>query len=209
MSRDKPDINLDFFKTLEFSDEPVFFDIGSHEGQEIKFFLNEGKAKQVYGFEPHPDFFCNLNSKFKNDDRVFLFCASAFKSYEISPLYTKENNFLSAGSSLCYFKNNIDPSNHSTFTISVDLSDVINSFQNPIDFIKMDAEGVEYQILEKMLNRSACYRVKYIYVEDHSRKMIEPDWFHHRDTVMRQYKQAGFKKISMNEPSNHFCLFKD
>ena len=110
---------------------------------------------------------------------------------------------------LHYFKNNIDPSNHSTFTISVDLSDVINSFQNPIDFIKMDAEGVEYQILEKMLNRSACYRVKYIYVEDHSRKMIEPDWFHHRDTVMRQYKQAGFKKISMNEPSNHFCLFKD
>lgn len=210
-----PDIDLDFFETLNLGNDIKVIDTGSHRGQEIEFFLP--KAKKIFAFEPHLEHFCYLNSKYGNNDKVDLFCAAVFSVHSFFTLFIKENNYASSGSSLCPFKNNISVSQKGIPTITVDIAEYLK-LHKKIDFFKVDTEGVEYEILARMLLTGTHTKVRYIYVEDHSHKILKTGndlgqqaidhWYNTRDKTMQGFKQLGYEKVKMKTPTQ-FCLSRE
>jgi len=249
----RTDLDKEYIKSLNLSKDSVIIDIGSELGQEIDYF--HGRVKEIHTFEPHPKLFFNLYKKYRKYKNVFLIQAAAWKEECVIPLFLKPNNYASSGSSLCPFKESLiaDGKNvvdanglNILFTpgslsaqvknipsekvMAIDIAKYISDLNKDIDFLKIDAEGVEYQILEHIFNTKVYKRIKTIYYEDHSHKITQRficnkegrylydqngknvlspearEWIYERDRVMKIYKLNGFKKTQMKNNSTHFSL---
>ena len=62
-----------------------------------------------------------------------------------------------------------------------------------IDVLKMDVEGAEYQILDRLFKTGLYKKVKSIYFEDHSRKFVDKVWHSRKERVLELYKSANIE----------------
>ncbi len=53
--------------------EALFLDVGANQGVAIDAFLKKNKNCKIYSFEPNPDVFRKLHSRFRSNNRVRLF----------------------------------------------------------------------------------------------------------------------------------------
>ena len=156
---------------------PFIIDCGANIGLSIIYLKNLYPKAKIIGFEPDNEIFEILNdniAQFKFND-IELQNKAIWINNE--PLFFKQNG--SVGGHI------VDEEGQNTIKIETHrLKDLLN--QN-VDFLKIDIEGVEYEILkdceEKLQN------VKNIFVEYHS--------FHENDQMIGELliilKNAGFK----------------
>lgn len=119
-------------------------DVGCHEGEFLDLFLQYAPNGIHYGFEPLPNYYENLKKNYGQKCKIYPHALSDQKG---------ESTFNFVVSNPAYSglqKRNYDKSNEkdTAITVQTDLLDNILPKETQIDFIKIDVEGGEYQVLK-------------------------------------------------------------
>ena len=131
----------------------------------------------VYAFEPNPDAFARLSRDLAGFDNVRLHQKAVAEAAGTVKLYLHE--FAqddpvkwSTGSSLLSFKSNIREDTYVNVE-AVDLAAFLEELDRPVALLKMDIEGAEVAVLERLLERGLESRIGQAFVEVHDRKVPE------------------------------------
>lgn len=145
----------------DVSSSDVVIDCGGYHGDWTEEMLKLYGC-QVYVFEPVPDIFQHLSQKFEKNERVFLKrkgIGCEDKTVKIS--------LLDNASSL--FKSSQDG-------VDIDIIDVaafLNKSEQGVACLKLNIEGSEYEVLERMAECDLFHKVRNIVVQFHE---SVPDW---------------------------------
>jgi FkbM family methyltransferase len=156
-------------KTLRPGD--IAIDCGANVGKFTDKMAHTGAT--VYAFEPDPYCLEILHTKFSNTLNVNILSSAVGIEYGTVYLYRhfmfdQNEQKYSECSSICRDKKNIDLDTPVRVE-QVDLIDFIYELSDTIKLIKMDIEGAEIPILERMLESTMINRVENLFVETHER----------------------------------------
>ena len=151
----------------------IFIDCGANTGQETIPALRKGAI--VYAFEPHPQAFASLKKNVGNLDRAHLINKGVWDRQSKLKLYLHKKHLADAlawstGASLVREKENVDTSKFVEVEV-IDLAQFIDQLAQPIKAVKIDVEGVEFDILARLIDRGSDKKVDSILVETHADKM--------------------------------------
>jgi FkbM family methyltransferase len=156
-----------------------FFDIGAHVGQVFSWLPKhpEYDGCHVWCFEPSPRHLTELRRRCFNEGArrwTVTLCPFALSDRTgWTKLYEKQDHFGDSLFSGLYFKTDYVPNSTTSPDIVCPVIDVIAFMFENVDSgdrvtIKLDAEGSEYDILERILfSPAAIERVERIFVEFH------------------------------------------
>lgn len=164
----------------------TFVDVGACYGEELDRFLPMGV--KMYSFEPHPEHFVKLMRRFGDDPGATLIEAAA--STEDGTAWLYESNKYRDGSSLIQEKNNVGEKKFQVKTVR--LADFIIGL-GEVDALKIDAEGLEYELLEDLIKSGAHKLVKKFYIEDHADSFTSDEWHAKRENVLAMCDDEGVK----------------
>ena len=163
----------------------IVFDIGAHHGESLLLYCKNFKIESIYSFEPIYENFNKLENVKKKINKNYktkvylenVACGEVEKNIEIQKLNEsssstiKKINFESE-----YFKKkNFFLNLKKNFTVSqikqIKLSEYIKKkFKNKIDFMKIDTEGYELEVLKGLEND--IKKVNCVLFEHHYDNMI-------------------------------------
>lgn len=167
----------------------TFIDLGANLGQELEVVAPLGAI--VHSFEPHPVLFEVVKEKYGQYPNVTLHNAAAWVYDGEVPLFFKNSkDQQNGGASLLAEKSNINK-NLSETVPCVDIAKYIKDLNTPIKVLKIDVEGVEYVLLEKLLKEGVLDNVEFIYCEDHTRKCTSSEWSAKKVKVLSDLKEQG------------------
>ncbi|MBT5637033.1 MAG: FkbM family methyltransferase [Candidatus Peribacter sp.] len=170
--------------------DSIVLDIGANYG-EVERVLSPVGCK-VYAFEPHPLFFSMLEKNYADNDNIVLSNSAIWKTNEKKTFYFKRAaSALNGGATLMSEKTNITDLSLNVEVTCLDVSELIATIDKPIDVLKMDVEGAEYEILQRLYESGAYKNVKSIYFEDHSRKMPSNVFRQLKANVLESYKNEN------------------
>ena len=170
------------YKTFSQSDiiaalneNSVCIDCGANIGNITHLFVSKGAT--VYSFEPHPMCFEELTKKFANNPKVHLINKGVLDKNQTVRLYNfKYHNsdelFFSQGSSVYSSNKEIDINSYDEVEV-IDLANFIENLNVNIDILKMDVEGAEFCILDKLIDKKLYNKIKHILVETHDNEIPE------------------------------------
>lgn len=149
----------------------VAIDCGANVGKVTKKMAKPGII--VYAFEPDPNAFKALQAKFKEETNVTCFNkavsdhSGSAKIY-FTDKYNENPEKWSTGSTLSADKPNVDKTNFAICEV-VDLAEFIQNLGKPIGLLKMDIEGEEIKVLNKLIDLGLTKEIRKIVVETHER----------------------------------------
>ncbi|GAL83271.1 FkbM family methyltransferase [Sporocytophaga myxococcoides] len=166
------------FKSI--SSQPLIIDCGSNIGVSILYFKRLYPNAEIIGFEPDPTIFKLLKSNIENQelDKVDLRQQAVWKNSE--PLIFQSQGGLSGHISQEGEFNNV------TKIDAFRLKDLLES-KAAIDFLKIDIEGAEYEVLKDC--KDVLRSVKNIFVEYHSLEKENQKL----DEVLKILSDSGFR----------------
>lgn len=153
----------------------LIIDCGANKGDISALFLN--KNAQVIAFESDPLAFGILERRFEKNDNIELINKAVHDKTGKAELYFHEdrgqndNSAFTVSSSLISDKINID-TNYSIEIETVDLDAFIVSLNKPVDILKLDVEGAEIRILDKLIKNKTYRKIGTILVETHENKIL-------------------------------------
>lgn len=153
----------------------IVIDCGANVGKFTRRLADRGAT--VYAFEPDPYCFDVLTKSFAADANVTLFNkAVGVENGEIA-LYRAMDfdtnpERLSQSSSVFSSKTNVDCSK-SIAVEQIDLVEFIAALPQPVSVLKIDIEGAEVPVIEKLLETGVIDRVGHMFVETHEKKIPE------------------------------------
>ena len=149
----------------------VFIDCGTWTGDSIKAFKEYDDSFEIYGFECEPRLKESLEKLSKKINFNFINKAVWIKDENIK-LYLGQNNLTQSSSILSDKIKYIDKETPVEVG-AIDLSNwIIDNFKED-DYIicKMNIEGAEYDILEKMLKDDSLKYINILYISWHWKKI--------------------------------------
>ena len=199
-----------FLKKRINNDINIFIDIGAHHGDTISDFLEIFSINTIYAFEPSKENFNKLKAKKdeieksisvkikifpyglgnKNDvlplNEIADGVSNTFNALNINSRYFKRKKFITTLFGIKKFIKKKVP------TKVIRLKEFIDQEKiDKIDFIKIDTEGFEFNILLGLEND--IKKVKFILFEHHYDNMIIKN-YKFKD-INKLLKDNGFKKI--------------
>lgn len=187
IKRSWSELEDDSFNRLKESDlvknlstNSVCIDCGANVGRISELFAKSGA--RVYSFEPNPLCLNVLKRRVKKYPNVeviekgVLDKCCTMKLYH-SDLTNADSEFFSQSSSICATKDNVNTENFieiECIDLCSFIKDLIDKLEiSSIDILKMDVEGAEFAILEKMIEDGLYKKIKYILVETHDETIPE------------------------------------
>lgn len=159
----------------------VFIDCGAHVGKKLRKQVSLFPHRDYFAFEPNPDLIPHLH-KVKDsypDTHIEILNKAVWKSDDTIPFYlSKENsygNIVTDGSTLLQGKTpkhsksgRIDYDNPIHIK-SIDFSSWLKKNFQKCNYIilKMDIEGAEYEVLDKMINDQTIEYINEAFIEFH------------------------------------------
>lgn len=146
--------------------DDLVIDFGAHVGNATTEFAR--RAKHVHAFEPNPIIFEVLQRQTKLYPNVTL------HNKAISDVSAKVDLFYEnikpgkhfEGSTIVSNKSNVSYCNKVTVD-AVDVSSFIESLGESVTCVKMDIEGAEYKVLDRLLETKHINRIGKLYIECH------------------------------------------
>ena len=155
----------DALRNLSAND--IAFDLGANYGNVTRRIAQTGAF--VHAYEPDPSTFLKLQENLKELDNVRLHnCACSdedgtMKLYQQIDRFNGNHPLLSEGASIYNQGRHIDPSTEQDVPIC-DFTRIIKETERDIALVKIDIEGAEVPLLEKLLDEGLYTRIKYIFV---------------------------------------------
>ena len=199
-----------FLKKKIFNKISIFIDVGAHHGDTINEFLKIFSIEKIYAFEPSKKNFIKLKEKVskievKNNVKIKIFpfgigkkeeilqlneitdgVSNTFNDLNTDTIYLKKKKFITTFFGIKKFVKDKVP------TKIICLKDfIIQEKINKIDFIKIDTEGFEFNILLGL--GEDIKKVKFILFEHHYDNMIIKD-YKYKD-IHKLLLDHGFQKI--------------
>jgi FkbM family methyltransferase len=175
-----------------FSKEPIVFDIGSNKGEFADLLIDN--VSEIHLFEPNTDLLTYTRVKYCDRSNVSYIDLAAYKEDLVSIdffYFTNENNGLSSiydnpkWDELPKQKKKVESITIDTYTENYDIQE--------IDFIKIDVEGAEMDVLLGMEHTLIDKAVKYIQIEYSPHYKLNGYKF---TDVIRFVNQYGYKVFS-------------
>ncbi len=195
-------VNLNNFKNSEIikklTSNDICIDCGANVG-DITSILAEKGAK-VFAFEPDSNAFKKLETRLKSKTNVTLIKKGVYTENEKFKLYKSElseydKEFFSQSSSICSSKTNIKTTDYEEIEV-IDLCAFIENLNQPIYLLKIDIEGAEFDILEKLIKMGLYNKIKYILVETHEESVPE---IKEKSVLVRNLiKEKQIENINLN-----------
>lgn len=154
--------------SLDLSPQDIALDIGANIGDVTSLLARTGAT--VYAYEPDPHAYRALRRRFALVPRVMCLNKGVMGSEATLRLHfckpsAKDRLQASQGSSFVADKN-LD--SHSWVDVPCDdIANVIAVVGREIGFLKMDIEGAEVQVINRMIDSGAIQRVRRMVVETH------------------------------------------
>ena len=191
-------------KSLKKLNINYIFDVGSHRGESIDYFIKLKNLKKIQSFEPQKDNFLVLKKKYKNNSKVILNQIALSQNENYKDFYINDLSSTSTFSRLnkksfwLKIKNKILNKKNPIINIVKIRSLTIDKFIKQkkiekIDLLKIDTEGHELEVLKGALKTIKEHKVKFILIELHFSKM---------------YQNYSKKKIELFLSKNNFFLLK-
>lgn len=152
----------------------LFVDCGANIGDISALFLSKGAI--VKSFEPDLLAYSYLLKRFAGKERIEIINKAVADSDGKAMFYyhkerlNKEGIEFTVSSSLLKEKKNVDHM-HGMEVETVDLCRYIDSLGREVDILKMDIEGEEIAVLNKMISEETYKKVGLILVETHETKI--------------------------------------
>jgi len=132
----------------------ICIDCGANVGTITELMLKNGAI--VHSFEPNPHAFNVLKEKFKDNKNIFLYNKGVWDRNTKTKLYFHEHSdddevMWSTGSSILEYKGNVLKQKYVEIEI-IDLVEFIIKMNKEISILKIDIEGAECELLEKIIN---------------------------------------------------------
>ncbi len=186
------------FLVTHLSSKDICIDCGANVG-----YITEQMAKNsstVYSFEPNPFAFKELKKKANSNPNVHVYNKGVWDRNATLKLYMHENSnqdevIWSTGSSLLEYKGNVLKDKYIEVDI-IDLVEFINNLKKKIKILKIDIEGAECELLEKLIITQTYKRIEHIFVETHDHKI--PELKTKTDAIRSLIKQKKIKNINLN-----------
>jgi len=191
--KNKPITINDEWVTANIKEGDVVIDCGANIGQETIPLAKTGA--EVYSFEPNPYAFEELKKATKDFPKVHCINKGVLDKNDKMKLYLHENSdddelTWSTGSSFVAEKKNVKKDKFVEIEI-IDLIEFIRNLNTNIKLLKIDVEGVEYEILDKLIDSGLLNKVEQVLVETHAEKIPE---LKEKDTAIR--KKIEDRKIT-------------
>lgn len=153
----------------------INIDCGANVGNVTEDLLHS--ADIVHAFEPNPFAFKKLTNRFLYNPRVICHQKAVLDVKKTVKLFLHENSnedevHWSTGSSLLDFKGNV-LKNKFIKVEAIDLGSFISNLEGKINILKIDVEGVEYEILNQLIDMNLTHEINSIKVEVHAKKIKE------------------------------------
>jgi|688.fasta_scaffold156143_2 FkbM family methyltransferase len=178
--------------------DSIAIDCGANVGV---FTLKLANTKcKVYSFEPNHSAFEILKKNTQTLNNVKVFNNAVGIRNEKVKLFL-HNHFeedpikWSTGSSIVSFKNNIDSSKFQIVD-TIDFPQFIINLKKQIDILKIDIEGAEIELLNKIIDLQLYKEIKYIFVEVHDRKV--PQLKNDTNMLRKKIKNLQIKNINLD-----------
>ncbi len=176
-------LNNDYYFITK-NDSPYIIDCGSNIGMSIVYFKMLYPNSHIVAFEPENEtYLCldkNVKKNFLNSVTIHK-AALSNKEGKIELFYDQDN----AGSLIMSTKQERIPKQKQIVNASI-LSKYINK---EVDFLKIDIEGAELEVIEELSNtRKLCF-VKQMVIEYHHHIVNESDVF---SRMLKILEDAGF-----------------
>lgn len=126
----------------------VVFDVGANVGLWSQYILTRG-ANKVYSFEPNRKAQEQLYKNFLNNEKVTIIPYGLYSEKTTIPFYVDDNNSLISSTLI----ENGTSQTPTYYVDTVTLEEMMLKYNvEKIDLLKMDIEGAEFSIFEKMSN---------------------------------------------------------
>lgn len=153
----------------------VAIDCGANVGKVTGKMLE--REAEVYAFEPNPYAFAELEKRFGDKGNAHLINKGVWDRNDQIELFLHENSKQdqvkwSTGSSILSAKTNVDADRGVKIEV-VDLAEFIQNLGKPVKLLKIDVEGVEFDILKRLIESGTATKIESILVETHEEKIPE------------------------------------
>ncbi|MBM3432731.1 MAG: FkbM family methyltransferase [Bacteroidetes bacterium] len=176
----------------------VVLDCGANVGLITRLLATTGAT--IIAFEPDPRAFKVLQRRCGHLSNVQLRNEGVWNQEATLPLFdhaqgSEEDTAFTVGSSLIAQKTNVDATKSRPVKL-IDLIAFLRSQPNPVSLIKLDVEGAEIAILEKILAENAWDLFGRMYVETHETKI--PEQVPALEKIRAQLRSNRIDHIKMN-----------
>jgi len=165
----------DILSKIKLQPGDIAIDCGANVGNITAKMARKGVI--VYAFEPNPYAFQILKKRFLKSKNVYCLNQGVYDKNDRLRLYLHKNAYIdqikwSTGSSLLSFKSNINPQAFIDIEL-IDLSQFIKNLNRKIKLLKIDVEGVECQIINKLIDTRIIECIDCLIAETHDKKVPE------------------------------------
>jgi FkbM family methyltransferase len=179
--------NKFYFEKIHNEDKKiVFFDMGANQGNISKQFLNKAerdkKSIEIHMFEPNIKILKNFKEKVVSEERNITFhhvCVDTIDSDEKKFFIGNKIYSTNSATEEVINKFNYNKSKFSRHikVKSVDISNYLHEkckiSKKNFNIVKMDIEGTEWKVLEKLLSKKTFEYIDIILVEFHGPEKIK------------------------------------
>ena len=177
---------------LDLGPEDLALDCGANVGDVTSELARTGAF--VHAFEPNPDAYAVLAKRFDGVGNVELHPQAVLDRAAASVrLYlhvdaASDPVGASVGSSLLDFKGNVDTERFVDVE-AIDLAEFVLGLERPVSVLKLDVEGAECRIVNRLIDTRAVDRVGTVLVELHDRHI--PELRAENDRLRRRLERKG------------------
>lgn len=173
-------------------------DCGANVGDVTQLMLFH-KCK-VVAFEPCSAAFAVLSDRFAGIEDVRCIHKGVFDENTQLPLYSpkgvEEDELRSSVSSTLYAdKTDTDNDRYELIDL-VDIKNVIDELEMPVALMKIDIEGAEYRVLNRLLETGCIHSIGCILVEEHFEKV--PSLLVERTEVIEKFRVNKIENVWLN-----------
>ncbi|MCP4537785.1 MAG: FkbM family methyltransferase [Chloroflexi bacterium] len=164
---------LDEVAKVEITQRKVFVDVGAHLGETVRRFYREvpdAREYEIYCFEPDMKTFEKLDENVGHIDNVHLINAAAYTDGGMTTFFPGRANDNEGGTSLAGKLTGAVDYGRPAMVECVDFSRWLKANKGDYTIVKMNIEGGEYDLMEKLLDDDMADSIDRLYVQLHAHK---------------------------------------